>query len=108
MGVRPRLRRTRHARRGAGCPDEVGKRTIYLNVFARQAEVNFELDGSKWHASPEDRERDARRDSALATMNIMVVRFTHDRMVRAPDEVRAEVKAIVSRRMAGKIGGGGR
>jgi hypothetical protein len=32
----------------------------------------------------------------------MVVRFTHDRLVQLPDEVRAEVKAIVSCRLAGE------
>jgi Protein of unknown function (DUF559) len=89
-------------------PVRIGKRTIYLDVYSRRAEVDFELDGTRWHSSTQDRERDARRDSALATMDIMVVRFTHDRLVRAPDEVRAEVKAIIARRRAGKIGGSGR
>lgn len=82
-------------------PMRIGMRTIYLDVFARQAAVDFELDGARWHTSPRDRERDARRDAALATMNIMVVRFTHDRLMRSPDEVRAEVKAIVARRLTG-------
>jgi Protein of unknown function (DUF559) len=82
-------------------PMKIDRRTIYLDIYARQAQVNFELDGTKWHTSTRDRERDARRDSALATMNIMVVRFTHDRLVQTPEEVRTEVKAIVSRRLAG-------
>jgi hypothetical protein len=64
-------------------PMRIGQRTVYLDVYCRQARVNVELDGSKWHTLAPDRERDARRDSALATMDIMVVRFTHDRLVGA-------------------------
>jgi hypothetical protein len=81
-------------------PVKVGGRTVYLDVYCRDARVNFELDGAQWHGSPRDRERDVRRDAALATMGIMVVRFTHHRLTSAPEEVRAEVRAIVARRLA--------
>lgn len=66
-----------------------------------EAKVNFELDGRKWHSSAVARERDARRDAALAAMGIMVVRFTHDQLVRTPDLVRAQVLAILAARLAG-------
>lgn len=76
-------------------PVELGGRTVYLDVFDELARVNFELDGAKYHSSPHDRERDLRRDAALAALGITVVRFPHRRLVHEPDEVRREVAAIV-------------
>jgi hypothetical protein len=91
---------------GAGMPElewnvpvRLDHRTIYLDAYCRAARVNFELDGAKWHASAADRERDARRDAALAAMGIMVVRFTHDQLVNDPDRVRAQIRAIVAARL---------
>lgn len=81
----------------------LGERTIYLDVYCRDARVNFELDGAKWHASAGDRERDSRRDAALAAIGIMVVRFTHDRLTTAPEQVRAEVRAIIAARGASPL-----
>jgi hypothetical protein len=74
-------------------------RTVYLDVFEPRTRVNFELDGSKYHASLVDRERDLRRDAKLAAMGIMVVRFTHHRLVHQYDQVRKEVLAIVASRV---------
>ncbi|MGH3713445.1 MAG: DUF559 domain-containing protein [Micromonosporaceae bacterium] len=47
-------------------PVMLGRRKIYLDVYAESQRVNFELDGARWHTSPEQRERDLRRDAALA------------------------------------------
>lgn len=58
--------------------------------------TNFELDGAKWHGSPEARERDLRRDAALAARGFRVVRLTHDRLIRQPEEVRAQILAILA------------
>lgn len=76
----------------------LGSRVVYLDVYHPETRTNIELDGAKWHASPEQRERDLRRDAALATLGILVVRFTHDRLVREPDQVRREVLAILAAR----------
>ncbi len=86
-------------------PVRLGTRTVYLDVFHEPTGTNFELDGAKWHAGAEERERDLRRDAALATRGIRVVRFTHDRLLGSPDEVRREVLAIlaVARVGAGRI-----
>jgi very-short-patch-repair endonuclease len=73
-------------------------RAVYLDVYDEVAKVNFELDGRKYHGSVRDRERDLRRDAALAARGIMVVRFTHDRLVREPGAVRAQVAAILAAR----------
>jgi very-short-patch-repair endonuclease len=82
----------------------VGGRSIYLDVYCPEAKVNFELDGARWHSSPAARERDRRRDAALAALGIMVVRFTHDQLVHTPDLVRRQVRAIVAARLAGVTG----
>jgi very-short-patch-repair endonuclease len=58
--------------------------------------TNFELDGAKWHGSPRSRERDLRRDAALAARGYRVVRLTHERLTRQPAEVRAEILAILA------------
>lgn len=74
-------------------------RTVQLDAYCPSARVNFELDGAQWHSSTADRDRDARRDAALAAMGVMVVRFTHDQLVNHPDQVRAQIRAIVVARL---------
>jgi hypothetical protein len=80
-------------------PVSLGARTVYLDVYCRAAKVNFELDGARWHTSAADRERDARRDAALAAMGIMVVRFTHDQLVNHPEQVRDQIRTILAARL---------
>jgi very-short-patch-repair endonuclease len=77
-------------------PVRLGTGLVYLDVVHRTTMTNFELDGAKWHASPQSRERDLRRDAALAARGYRVVRFTHERLTRHPAEVRAEILAILA------------
>jgi very-short-patch-repair endonuclease len=79
-------------------PVPLGQRTVYLDAFDDRTGVNFELDGAKYHSDPVSRERDLRRDAALAVLGITVVRFTHNRLVREPDEVAREARAILRAR----------
>lgn len=79
----------------------VGNRSVQLDAYCRAARVNFELDGARWHTSKTARERDTARDQALAAMGILVVRFTHDQLVNHPDQVRAQVRAIIAARLPG-------
>jgi very-short-patch-repair endonuclease len=58
--------------------------------------VGVELDGAAWHESAEQRERDVRRDAALAAEGWLVVRFTHARLRREPLECRRELAAILA------------
>jgi very-short-patch-repair endonuclease len=81
-------------------PVPLANRTIYLDVFDDETRTNFELDGTKYHAGPRDRERDLRRDALLATRGILVVRFGHDRLVHQPAQVRREVLDILCIRRA--------
>ena len=81
-------------------PVHVDGRTIYLDVYAEAARVNFELDGATTHGDPWQREIDLRRDALLATCGILVVRYAHRRLVHEPDQVRREVLAILASRAA--------
>jgi hypothetical protein len=38
------------------------------------------------------------RDAALATQGVMVVRFTHNQLIRDPVAIRAQVRSILSAR----------
>jgi hypothetical protein len=69
--------------------------TVYLDVFDPVTRTNFELDGARYHL---DRERDLRRDAALAATGITVVRLTHDHLTGSAVEVRREVTAILTAR----------
>jgi very-short-patch-repair endonuclease len=83
---------------GRQVPIKLGSRTVYLDLFAEEEMVNFELDGWDGHGTRADRERDLRRDAALARLGILVVRFTRHRLVNEPEVVRQEVLAILAAR----------
>jgi very-short-patch-repair endonuclease len=92
---------------GPGMPEfrrqarvQVNGHAVYLDLLAEDEMVNFELDGDAAHRSAADRERDLRRDAALAAMGILVVRFSRWRLTHEPDAVRREVLAILKRRRA--------
>ncbi|MEU7754904.1 DUF559 domain-containing protein [Micromonospora sp. NPDC049171] len=76
----------------------VGARTIYLDMFAEAERVDIELDGATSHGDPAEREIDLRRDALLATIGILVVRFTHRRLMADPVQVRRETLAILAAR----------
>ncbi|MEU7924112.1 DUF559 domain-containing protein [Micromonospora sp. NPDC049107] len=94
-----------HVFTGAGMPAfvrqapvRVGGRTIYLDMLAEAERVNVELDGATSHGDPAKREIDLRRDALLATTGILVVRFTHRRLLANPAEVRQQTLAILASR----------
>lgn len=99
-----------HVFRGPGMPAfrrqvpmRLGRRTVYLDMFAERERVNIELDGSTTHGDPRQREIDLRRDALLATIGIAVVRFSHRRLVHEVDAVRRETLAILATRRPGVI-----
>jgi very-short-patch-repair endonuclease len=79
-------------------PIRIRNRSVYLDVFHPATGTNFELDGARYHAMPADRERDLRRDAALAARGITVVRLTHDHLTGPVADVRREVMAILASR----------
>ena len=76
----------------------LGAQVVYLDLFAEAELVDIELDGATAHADPREREIDLRRDALLAARGVLVVRFTHRRLLREPDEVRRETLAILATR----------
>ncbi|MEU4531801.1 DUF559 domain-containing protein [Micromonospora ureilytica] len=94
-----------HVFTGSGMPTftrqariRVGARTIYLDMFAEAERVNIELDGATSHGDPAEREIDLRRDALLATVGILVVRFSHRRLTTEPVQVRQETLSILANR----------
>ncbi|MGC5321156.1 DUF559 domain-containing protein [Micromonospora arida] len=79
-------------------PIRVGRRTMYLDMFAERERVNIELDGATTHGDLRQREIDLRRDALLAAIGILVVRFAHRRLVHEVDVVRRETFAILATR----------
>ncbi|MGC5307999.1 DUF559 domain-containing protein [Micromonospora zamorensis] len=67
-------------------------------MFAERERINIELDGATTHGDPRQREIDLRRDALLAGIGILVVRFTHRRLVHEADAVRQEILAILATR----------
>jgi REase_MTES_1575 len=72
--------------------------TFILDRAHLAEQVGVELDGAAWHGSSEQRERDVRRDAALATIGWLIVRFTHCRLRDDPTGCRAQLHAVLERR----------
>jgi very-short-patch-repair endonuclease len=68
--------------------------TVYLDAAVLEAKVAVELDGAAFHGSAEDRERDTRRDVALAALGWVVLRFSYRRLTREPEACRREILAV--------------
>ncbi len=75
-------------------------RTAELDAAWIDARVAVELDGAAFHGSREARERDLRRDSALAVLGWVVLRFSYERLVSDPAGCRQEIEAVVRHRLA--------
>ena len=75
-------------------------RTAELDAAWLEARVAVELDGAAFHGSREARERDLRRDSALAALGWVVLRFSYERLVTDPAGCRQEIEAVVRHRLA--------
>lgn len=92
-----------HVFTGPGMPEfrrqyRAGK--YLLDLFAEAARIAFELDGAAFHGDRAQRERDLRRDAALAALGIHVVRFSYARLKSEPDTVRREVLKILAARQS--------
>jgi hypothetical protein len=88
-------------------PPSVGQYRIelpdgYLSPDRAWPEVKLavELDGARYHTSPEDRRRDLARDTALAALGWVVLRFTYAEVLQDPEGVRAKVLKVYRTRLA--------
>ena len=81
----------------------VGNKRYRLDQYYAEEKHNIELDGRKYHSSPEQRERDLDRDIAVARLGIQTIRFSHDRLRFDVDGCRADALAVraARRRHAG-------
>ncbi|SEP00467.1 DUF559 domain-containing protein [Trujillonella endophytica] len=71
-----------------------------LDVAWPEVRLAVELDGAAFHGSAEQRERDLRRDAALAALGWLVLRFSYRRLTREPAACRAEIAAVYRTRLA--------
>jgi hypothetical protein len=75
-------------------------RRIEVDAAWPTARVAVELDGAAFHGSREARERDLRRDTALAGEGWVVLRFSYARLVADPEGCRREIIAVIRQRLA--------
>jgi hypothetical protein len=80
--------------------DVPGGRRLQLDAAYVEARVGVELDGAAFHGSREARERDLRRDTALAAVGWIVLRFSYARLMADPEGCRREIVAAVLARLA--------
>lgn len=77
-------------------------RWVRLDAAYPKALVAVELDGAAFHGSREPRERDLRRDTALAALGWVVLRFSYARLMADPEGCRREIEAVVLARLASR------
>jgi very-short-patch-repair endonuclease len=98
----------RHVLSGPGMPRFVQQhpvvlpdgRRVLLDAAVPHLKVAVELDGAAFHGSAEARERDIRRDVALAALGWVVLRFSHRRLTTDPDACRREILQVCRAREA--------
>ena len=77
---------------------EVDDHTYRLDLAYEAERLAVELDGRKFHASPEQWERDIARDLALATVGWQTIRLSHNRLTRDPAGCRRKVLNVLAAR----------
>lgn len=73
-------------------------RVVVLDRAYDDVLVGVELDGAAYHFGKPQRERDMRRDAALAALGWIVLRFSYRRIVDDPEGVRQEIAAVIATR----------
>jgi len=73
---------------------------VHLDAALPELKIAVELDGAAFHGSPEARERDLRRDAALAALGWVVLRFSYRRLKREPEACRREIAQVCRARRA--------
>jgi hypothetical protein len=101
----------RNVLRGPGMPPFVQQHpvqlpwgTVHLDAAIPELKVAVELDGAAFHGSAEARERDIRRDAALAARGWVVLRFSHRRLTTDPEGCRREILEVYRARRALFVG----
>jgi hypothetical protein len=71
---------------------------VRLDAAWPDAKLAVEFDGAAFHSTPEARQRDLRRDAALAALGWVVVRFTYADITGRPGACAAQVLAVYRHR----------
>ena len=71
---------------------------VRLDAARPDAKPAVEFDGTVFHADPEARQRDLRRDAALAALGWVVLRFSYADVTERPAACAAQVAAAYLRR----------
>jgi hypothetical protein len=74
--------------------------TVFLDAAWPEVKLAVELDGAAFHGSAEARERDLRRDAALAALGWVVLRFSYRQLTRHPERCRAQIAAAYRSRLS--------
>lgn len=97
----------RRVLRGPGMPRIVAQHpvrlpfaTVHLDAAIPELRIAIELDGAAFHGSADARERDTRRDVALATRGWVVLRFSYRRLTTEPEACRREILQVCAARRA--------
>ncbi|MBV9592182.1 MAG: DUF559 domain-containing protein [Actinobacteria bacterium] len=77
---------------------EVRGRKYRIDLAFVAEKVAVELDGAAFHGSIEQRERDLRRDAALASIGWLTLRFSYERLHRDVAGVRRDVRGVLAGR----------
>ncbi|MCF6734859.1 DUF559 domain-containing protein [Blastococcus sp. KM273129] len=72
---------------------------VFLDAAWPDVLLAVELDGAAFHGSPAARERDLRRDAALAVLGWQTLRFSYRRATSDPAGCRAQIAEIYCRRL---------
>jgi hypothetical protein len=81
-------------------PIELPSGRIRLDRAWPEVKIAVELDGARYHTSADDRRRDLARDTALAALGWVVLRFTYAEVLRDPEGVRAKILHVYRTRLA--------
>lgn len=73
-------------------------RVHILDMFDPETRVAVELDGRRFHNDDESRRRDLARDTELAAIGILTVRFTFEDIVHRPTWCRSRVRKVMAER----------
>ncbi|HEX2076003.1 MAG TPA: DUF559 domain-containing protein [Geodermatophilus sp.] len=71
---------------------------VRLDAAVPELKLAVELDGAAFHGSAAARERDTRRDVALAALGWVVLRFSYRRLTSDPEACRREILAVCAAR----------
>ena len=74
--------------------------TVHLDAAIPELKIAVEMDGAAYHGSPGARERDNRRDVALAARGWVVLRFSYRRLTTDPEGCRREIVQVCRARQA--------